>query len=477
MLPTLPDGPPFALRARILTPLAEGGSRWEPDGVLEVDVGGRIAWVGAFLDWLARSELPGREGRPEREGRPGPEASPRPVVSTPHDVRPWLLLPGFVDLHVHVPQVPSAGLGAGMDLLTWLERYVFPLERAYDVDAAQRLAPTVFRAMAAAGTTALLGYGAIWADSLDATFRAAEEHGIRAVLGKVMMDRITYDDRLPRGAILDASLREAADLCARWHGAADGRLGYAFTPRFAVSCTAEMLRQSADMAAHTGAIWQTHLAEDRGEVARVRELFPETRDYLDVYDRAGALRPGSVLAHAIQLSDREVSRLAESGAAVAHCPSSNLFLASGVMPLARYLEAGVRVGLGTDVAAGPELSIVSQMRSGFYAQNALHVTGSETRGSLDPMGWLRLATLEGARAMGLGDVVGSLEPGKESDLVCLDPAMVLPPGGEDADEPGALLSRIIFRERSGMVRGAWVRGRRLEGPTDGGGTAGTWCRR
>lgn len=471
MAPALPDRPPFALRARILTPLADGGSRWDPDAVLEVDAGGRIAWVGAFVDWRARSAQEGPGGQSKRGTRtdvPTPlDATVHPVTPTLVDVRPWLVLPGFVDLHVHLPQVPSAGLGAGMDLLTWLERHVFPLERAYDVGAAERLAPAVFRAMAAAGTTTLLGYGAIWADSLDATFRAAEEHGIRAILGKVMMDRITYDAASPRDAILGTSLRESADLCARWHGAADGRLGYAFTPRFAVSCTAEMLRESADLAARAGALWQTHLAEDRAEVARVRETFPEARDYLDVYDRAGALRPGSVLAHAIYLSDREVARLAASEAAVAHCPSSNLFLASGVMPLARYLEAGVRVGLGTDVAGGPELSVISQMRSGFYVQNALRVAGSETRDNLDPMGWLRLATLEGARAIGLGDVIGSIEQGKEADLVCIDPAMVLPPGGQDADEPGSLLSRLIFRERSGMVRGAWVRGRRLEGPGGG----------
>ena len=157
------------------------------------------------------------------------------------DLRPLVVMPGLVDTHVHIPQVPAAGLGAGLDLLTWLERHVFPLERGYDVPTAERLAPMVFRAMAAEGTTTCVAYGAVWADSLDATFRAAEAHGIRAILGKVMMDRVTYDDRSPRDEILDRNVRESAELCERWNGVDEGRLGYAFTPRFAVSCSADIV--------------------------------------------------------------------------------------------------------------------------------------------------------------------------------------------------------------------------------------------
>jgi guanine deaminase len=165
---------------------------------------------------------------------------------------------------------------------------------------------------------------------MDGAFRAAEAHGIRAILGKVMMDRMTYDERIDPSTILERSIAESEELCRRWHGADGGRLGYAVTPRFAVSCTAEMLRESAELAARTGS-WR---------------LFPEALDYVDVYDRAGGLGQRAVLAHAIHLSDRELGRLVETGTRVAHCPASNLFLASGVMPLARYLEAGLAVGLG-----------------------------------------------------------------------------------------------------------------------------------
>jgi guanine deaminase len=171
-----------------------------------------------------------------------------------------------------------------------------------------------------------------------------------------------------------------------------------------------------------------------------------------------------VLAHAIHLSDRELARLVESDSRVAHCPASNLFLASGVMPLARYLEAGLAVGLGSDVAAGPDLSIFSAMRVGAYTQNALRVVRGDPGEVLGPLDWLRMGTLEGARVLGLEDEIGSLEAGKAADLIVVDPAVTdLLEGIAIDDDPVALMSRLIFRTHPGMVRGAWVRGRRLEG--------------
>ena len=370
-------------------------------------------------------------------------------------------MPGLVDTHVHIPQVPAAGLGAGMDLLAWLERYVFPLERDFDAARAARQAPQVYRAMAAAGTTTFAGYGAIWADSLDACFQAAETHGIRAILGKVMMDRASYDDRLAPEQRLETSLRQSAELCERWHGAADGRLRYAFTPRFAVSCSADLLRESAALAAHYRATWQTHVSEDRREIATVAALFPEALDYLDVYDRADALGPQALLAHAIHLSDRELARVVETDSAVAHCPVSNMFISSGVMPLARYRAAGVRVGLGTDVAGAPELSVITQMRDGFYQQNSHHTLDPDGPRPPGPLDWLRLGTLGGAEALGLGDVIGSLEAGKEADLIAVDVEAGRPPGASACSDLDETISRVIFRERAGMVRAAWVRGNRL----------------
>jgi guanine deaminase len=433
-LTKLPERPPYAVRARLLTPLAAGGHRYEADGLLRIDAAGRIAEVSAWTNADA-------------------DAS---VV----DLRPWLLLPGMVDLHMHLPQLPNAGVGAGLDLLAWLERYIFPLEREFDAAVAEELAPAVFGALAASGTTTVVAYGALWEESLDACFRAAEAHGIRAVIGKVMMDRVTYDEAIAADAILDRSVAQSNALCERWHGRDSGRLAYAYTPRFAVSCSAEMLAASAEAARRSGAFWQSHLAEDHREIAEVRELFPESADYTDVYARAGALGPRSILAHAIHLTDDEVARVAASGSVVAHCPASNLFLASGSMSLAKYLEAGVRVGLGSDVAAGPELSLFSVMRAGAATQNALRVRG-DVRPVLDPLGWLRLATLGGAEALGWEDRIGSLEVGKEADLIAVDADMTAPLPGVASDDPAELMSRLIFRPHPDMVRAGWVRGRLL----------------
>ncbi|HET7026799.1 MAG TPA: amidohydrolase family protein [Candidatus Limnocylindrales bacterium] len=447
---SLPAAPPFALRARILSPLADGTTLDVPDGLLDIGPDGRIASVRPFAS----------------------DNSLGSIV----DVRPGVVMPGLVDLHAHLPQIPNAGLGAGLDLLSWLERDIFPLERGFDRTAADVLAPRAFAAFAAAGTTTAMLYGAVFADSLDAAFQAAEAHGIRAVIGKVMMDRLRYDSALPDAEVLDVSLRESADLCARWDGRDDGRLRYAFTPRFAVSCSFEMLRESATLARDAGAYWQTHLSEDRGELAEVARLFPDALDYLDVYDRAGGLGDRTVLAHAIHLSTREVERLAETGTRVAHCPASNLFLASGVMPLARYLEAGIAVGLGTDVAAGPDLSILGAMRVGAYTQNALRVVDGDPRSILGPLDWLRVATLDGARVLSLDASIGSLEPGKDADLIVVDPRLTDPLhlpdsadiAGRAADpslaDPAALVSRLMFRPHPSVVRGAFVRGRLLPGP-------------
>jgi guanine deaminase len=438
-MPDLPAHPPFALRARLLTPLGAGGFRYEADARIEVDPAGRLAAVSSW-DTAA----------------PGAQEVP--------DLRPWVLMPGMVDLHLHLPQLPNAGLGAGLDLLTWLDRYIFPLERDFDRSAAERLAPMAFQAMAAAGTTTALMYGAVFEPSLDAAFEAAEAHGIRAVIGKVMMDRLRYDPSLAEADVLQTSLGQSEDLIGRWHGRDNGRLRYAVTPRFAVSCSADMLRESAALAARTGAYWQTHLAEDRNEIAEVQRLFPDALDYTDVYDRAGGLGARTVMAHAIHLSDREIGRLAETETRIAHCPSSNLFLASGTMRLGRYLEAGLVIGLGSDVSAGPDLSLFGVMRAGAYTQSGLRTMLDEPYAELAPMDWLRLGSLEGARALGLDDAIGSVEAGKEADLIAIDTALTAPVPGGDATEPEEIASRLIFRSHPSMVRAAWVRGRLLEGP-------------
>jgi guanine deaminase len=424
----LPTTPPFAIRARLLTPLAAGGTYHEPDGLLLVDEAGQLSFVGAAADHPAEA-----------------------AAAT--DLRPWVVLPGLVDTHAHLPQLPNAGL--------------VPTERSWsDPTVAEALVPRIFAAFAAAGTTTVLAYGAVYEAAMHVAFGAAERHGIRAILGKVMMDRGTYDPTIEPSTILDRSLRESADLIERWHGVDGGRLGYAVTPRFAVTCSAEMLRESASLARSTGTWWQTHVSEDPFEIDEVRRLFPDALDYVDVYDRAGGLGERTVLAHGIHLSDRELARLVETRTRLSHCPASNVFIGAGVMPLARYLAAGLVVGLGSDVSGGPDPSIFSVMRVGAYAQMARRSLVGDEGAILAPLDWLRLGTIEGARALGLEDSIGSLEPGKQADVIAVDPASVAAIADAPLDEaPEDVMSRLIFRAHPDMVRAAWVRGRRLEGPS------------
>jgi guanine deaminase len=225
-----------------------------------------------------------------------------------------------------------------------------------------------------------------------------------------------------------------------------------------------MLRESATLAEHYGTTWQTHLSEDATEMTTVAEHFPEATDYLDVYDRAGGLGRKALLAHSIHLSEREIARLVETDSAVAHCPVSNMFIRSGVMPIGRYLDEGLRVGLGTDVAGAPELSVITQMRLGFMQHNSRATLIGDGARVPEPLEWLRLGTLGGAAALGLDDLIGSLEPGKEADLIAIDPDAGRPPNAAACRDVEEVASRLIFRERSGMVRAAWVRGRQLEGP-------------
>ena len=281
------------------------------------------------------------------------------------------------------------------------------------------------------------------------------------------MDRITYDPTIDPATILDRSLAESARLIERWHGADDGRLRYAVTPRFAVSCTAELLRESAALAASTGAYWQTHVSEDRGEIAEVARLFPEALDYVDVYDRAGGL------GRADRAGPRRAPVRPRAGAARRDRDAGRPL--PGLEPVprvggdaARAVPGGGagRRASGRTWPAGRTCRSSRVMRAGFYAQNARRVAGVETGPVLAPLDWLRLGSLGGARALGLGRRRSARSrSGKEADLIAVDPAYVAPLAGQSpTTTPRTSPRRLIFRAHPDMVRGAWVRGRRLEGP-------------
>jgi len=328
------------------------------------------------------------------------------------DRRDCVLIPGMVDTHVHYPQIPVIG-AMGLELLEWLARRTLPEEaKMADLDHAQKAARRFTRLLAGNGTTSALVFGSHFPAAQHALFEAADEQGLRIASGLVVSDR---NLRPELEVSPDTAYTESAALAARWHG--HGRLRYAVTPRFSVSATEAMLDVSKVLLDETpGALFTSHVNESVGEIDFVKELFPNARDYVATYEDAGLLTPRSVLAHNVHVSDDELHRLAHAKTSVAHCPSSNAFLASGIFPMAKHVEHGVGFGMGTDVGAGTGLSMLKEALVAYHVQMV-----REQGHMLDPARLLYLATAAGAKAIGLGDTAGDLAPGKAADLVLIKP--------------------------------------------------------
>lgn len=408
------------VRGRLLRPAAEGRAvELVPDGLVEIDGAGRIASVG-----------------PSPPDCPVPETRPGAV---------WL--PGFVDTHIHFPQTRVLGSASG-PLLEWLERTVFPEEaRFVERRYADAVAEDFCAALVAAGTTTACIFSASDPGATDALFGALDRWGLRARAGLTLMDR-----GAPPAVCVPAevALPAAERLVAKWHGH-DDRLWFCVTPRFALSCTSKLLAGAAALAERHGLWVQTHISENRAEIEATRAVFPGHADYLAVYADHGLAGERSLFAHCIWLDDGAWDRLADRGCAVAHCPDSNFFLGSGTMTLAAPVKRGIRVGLGTDVGAGRTFSIP---RIAASAYDTAGLVGAPQ--SAEALLWH--ATLGGARALGLHDRVGRIEPGFDADLVAVD----LPPW--IGDSPAHVFDGLIFRHDAGPVAEVYVRGRRLGRP-------------
>lgn len=320
-----------------------------------------------------------------------------------------LITPGFIDTHIHYPQTGMIA-SYGEQLLDWLNTYTFPTERQFEDKAhAADVAGIFLKELLRNGTTTALVFGSVHKQSVDAFFEAAEALNLRMIAGKVLMDR-NAPDYLTDTA--ESGYADSKELIERWHG--KGRLHYAVTPRFAPTSTPEQLTLAGKLFQEYPDLYMhTHLSENRQEIEWVKELFPERSGYLDVYDHFKLIGARSVFAHGVHLCDAECQRLAETGSAVAFCPTSNLFLGSGLFDLPKLEQHGVRVGLGTDVGAGTSFS---QLQSLNEAYKVMQLQGKK----LDPFKSLYLATLGGANALYLDDKIGNFTSGKDADFVVLD---------------------------------------------------------
>jgi guanine deaminase len=401
---------PLAIRADLLdftaTPAWQGsgadlqGVRFRPDHWLLIDGQGRI--VGAQTE------------------PPGPQFER-------HDHTGRLLLPGFIDTHVHAPQLDVlASYGTG--LLDWLNTYTFPAELRYaDPEVARAGAALFLDALLAHGTTAALVFATVHKVSAEALFEAASARGMRLITGKVLMDR-----HAPPGLTDDVPGAQAdcESLIQRWHG--QGRNAYAVTVRFAVTSTpAQLAMAGALCQQHAGVYMQTHVAETQDEVRWVAQLYPQARSYLDVYHQHGLLHERAVLAHGIWLDAQDRQLLRDTGAQIAFCPTSNLFLGSGLFNWQAAIDSGHQVSLATDVGGGTSLSMLKTLAEGYKAQ-ALRGT------QLNAWTALHAATRGAAQGLGLGAEIGSLDPGMLADVVVWDWAHGAVPQHRDAISRGAL---------------------------------------
>jgi guanine deaminase len=380
-----------AYRARLLTfrgdpALDPGGAVFEDDGLLVV-ANGRVVAAGAYAALAATLD----------------------ADTGCVDLRPQLIVPGFIDAHIHYPQTEIVASPAS-GLLPWLENWTFPAESRFgDAVHAARIAEIFFDELLGAGTTTAVVYCTVHPESAEAFFAASHARGLRMVAGKVMMDR-----NCP-GGLRDTAQRshdESAALIQRWHGA--GRQSYAITPRFVPTSSPAQLEACGALArAHPDVFVQTHVAENLDEIRWVRELFPGHRSYLDVYDHYGLVRPRAVFGHCIHLDDADRARMASTGAVCAHCATSNLFLGSGLFEIAKADATGMRVALGTDIGGGTSFSMLQTM-------NETHKVARMTGRHLSATRMFWLATTGAARALGIDALTGTLAPGSEADFTVLD---------------------------------------------------------
>jgi len=410
-------------RARIINPEDPNSVMDYRDGMLVVNGSGRIESCGPFDPSVGCDVV---------------------------DLTGLLIIPGLVDVHSHIPQLDVRGKH-GATLMKWLDRYILPAEQAFaDPKVVMDVGTRFFKKLILNGTTTAGLYATVHEDATDRCFELAFGSGVRCFIGKVMMDR-----NAPGGLAesTEESLAASERLCAKWHGSADGRLHYAFTPRFAPTCSFELMSEAARLARDAGAYVQTHIAETEEENASVKKMFPKYRDYVELFESAGMLGPMAILAHAIYLTDDEFGRIAKSGAKIAHCPTSNFFLKSGRMPVEKVERAGCTYGLGTDVGAGTSMSIFNEMRHADYAQQDRPVS---------PERAFWLATVGGARALSMEGDIGSFGAGKYADFAVIDVKGIDPNFRLSDLGPEEILSLLMYRGDSRAVKAAYVAGKKLD---------------
>lgn len=415
------------LQGTLLRPRLADECEVIPDSVVRIDQDGKIAEV-----------------------RPGKARGSDVLGGAGH----WIL-PGFIDAHLHLPQWDRRGID-GLSLFDWLEKVVYPAEaRLKNVGFADRLADDFVTGLVANGTTTAAAFGSPFPQAVERAFTVFARRGFRAVYG-MMLNDVNCPAELAKPA--DEALDQSRELAAKWHGAHDGLLQYAFSPRMATCCSEKLMRGAAALADMLKCPIQTHISESAAEVSAVRERFPDQLDDVDVFAEMGLLTPRTLLGHGVCLTEPQRHQVAETQTAVVHCPTANLFLESGLMDYVGHRKAGIRIALGSSMAAGPEPFMPQVAVACLQTAKALKVhaipRGSYPAPSPTEAWWL--LTKGAAEALDLADRIGSIEPGFEADCLVVKPEAWI------ADLPTEQqISALLYTLRPGHIEHVFIRGNRV----------------
>lgn len=419
-----------AYRAIIINPVDKDRAEAYRDGFLVVNPDGIIEYCG--------------------------ESSDCPIKTVNLEIQDYsdhIILPGLIDTHVHLPQYSAIGRGKG-ELLDWLEKYIFPLETKFDEDEfAREQSKLFFEDALSYGTTTMSVYCSVHPCATDIAFETADKLGVRAFIGNSLMD-----ENVPKELVEKSSLAESKKIIDKWHGTDNSRLSYILTPRYAGCCSMELMRKCSEISKSEKLLIQTHIAENREELEFISKLYPNHKNYAEIYLDAGILNENTLLAHGVYLSEQEQKIIKDSGATICHCPNSNRFLQSGFMPLRKYFNNGMKISLGSDIAGGSSLSILNEAKEAIETTKARNIISYPDREEvLSAEEALWLSTLAGAEVLKIDSLSGNLLEGKEADFIILD-------GNEIKDKSilnEDLISSLIYKYSEKRVMQTFVRGREV----------------
>ncbi len=430
-----------AIKSKILNPKSDGAISFIPNGVIEFDTeSGKIRSIGAET-----------KARNKNEGT--------------YNFRDCFLLPGLIDLHSHIPQLPGVAKNAN-ELIPWLKNHIFPLEVKFDNHYyVQRIAEFFFTEALRFGTTCIVAYSSVHKEATDIAFEVANAIGIRAFIGKAMMDRDMnkYPLSLPHWR---ENIKDSLELAKKWHGADNGRLNYILLPRFAGSCSMKLLEKTSEVAQSENLFVQTHLSENRNEINYVKSLFPSCSTNTHIFKKSKLLGEQTLLVHCLHLSQFELQIIEETNSKIVHCPTSNIFLQSGYLPLRRYQSHNIEIGLGTDVAGGYSLSMFNEMKNAIETSKIVNLNAPNLKKNIltaSEAFWI--ATLGNARILKMENVIGSLEKGKDADFILIKPndKFFFYCSNENVED---ILINLIYLPHTYSVEKVFIRGNEIRLGTD-----------